>query len=120
MPEKTLAQVPRGARELYDKGNAALQKKNFDYAIAIYNQVLSSEPGFYPCREALRASQFSKAGSGGGFLKKMFGTASASPQLAKAGIQLRTNAADALVTCAQILNSDPNNSAAHKILADAA
>jgi len=120
MAEKTLAEIPRNLRELYEKGNAALQKKNFDYAIAIYNQVLSTEPGFYPCREALRACQFSKAGSGGGFFKKMIGTASASPLLAKAQIQSRSNPAEAMATCEQILNSDPNNSPAHKILADAA
>src|SRR5689334_13139460 len=120
MPEKTLAQIPRNLRELYEKGNAALQKKNFDYAIAIYNQILASEPAFYPCREALRSCQFSKAGSGGGFLKKMFGSASASPQLAKAQIQLRTNPQEALATCEQLLNTDPNNSAAHRILAEAA
>jgi tetratricopeptide (TPR) repeat protein len=120
MPEKTLNEIPRNLRELYDKGNAALQKKNYDYAIAIYNQVLTSEPGFYPCREALRACQFAKAGSGGGFFKKVLGTASASPQLAKAQLQLRTNPADALATCEQILNNDPNSTPAHKMLAEAA
>src|SRR4051794_18437595 len=101
MAEKTLAEIPRNLRELYEKGNAALQKKNFDYAIAIYNQVLSTEPGFYPCREALRACQFSKAGSGGGFFKKMIGTASAPPLLAKAQIQSRSNPAEAMATCEQ-------------------
>jgi tetratricopeptide (TPR) repeat protein len=120
MPEKTLAEIPRNLRELYEKGNAALHKKNYDYAIAIYNQILTSEPGFYPCREALRAVQFSKAGSSGGFLKKMFGTASASPQIAKAQIQLRTNPQEVLSTCEQVLNSDPNNTQAHKLLAEAA
>lgn len=120
MAEKTLAEIPRSLRELYEKGNSALQKKNFDYAIAIYNQILSTEPAFYPGREALRACQFSKAGAGGGFFKKVFGTASASPLLAKAQIQLRTNPVEALSTCEQILNSDPNNSSAHRILADAA
>jgi tetratricopeptide (TPR) repeat protein len=121
MPEKTtIAEIPRNLRELYEKGNAALQKNNFDYAIAIYNQILSSEPAFYPCREALRACQFKKAGQSSGFFKKVFGTASASPQLAKAQIQLRNNPTDALATCEQILNSDPNNNPAHRILADAA
>src|SRR5436190_8289814 len=120
MPEKTLAEIPRNLRELYEKGNAALQKKNFDYGIAIYNQILASEPAFYPCREALRACQLGKAGAGGGFLKKMFGTASASPQLAKAQIQLRSNPTEALATCEQILNSDPNNGPAHRTLAEAA
>jgi tetratricopeptide (TPR) repeat protein len=123
MAEKTLAELSRDLRELYEKGNAALQKRNYDYAIAIYNQILSREPGFYPGREALRSVQFSKAGpgsSGGGFFKKVFGTASASPLIAKAQVQLRTDAKEALATCEQILNSDPNNTVAHKTLAEAA
>jgi tetratricopeptide (TPR) repeat protein len=121
MSEKILAaEIPRSLRELYEKGNAALQKKNYDYAIAIYNQVLQTEPAFYPCREALRACQLAKAGTGGGFLKKFIGTASSSPLLAKAQIQIRSNSLEALATCEQILNSDPNNISAHKLLAEAA
>lgn len=120
MAEKNLSDLPRDLRELYDRGNAALQKKNYDYAIAIYNQVLTREPAFYSCREALRSVQFSKAGEGKGFFKKMMGTASASPLLAKAQIQIRNNPAEALATCEQILNSDPNNTTAHKLLAEAA
>jgi tetratricopeptide (TPR) repeat protein len=122
MAEKTLAELPRDLREFYEKGNAALQKKNYDYAISIYNQILSREPAFYPGREALRSVQLAKAGAGGtgGFFKKVFGTASASPLLAKAQVQLRTDAKEVLATCEQILNSDPNNTAAHKLLAEAA
>ena len=120
MPEKTLSEIPRNLRELYEKGNAALQKKNYDYAIAIYNQVLAQEPSFYPCREALRASQRAKASTGGGFFKKIVGTASASPNLAKAQVQVRTNPVEALGTCEQVLNNDPNNSAANKNSAPAA
>src|SRR5688500_4161634 len=122
MAEKTLAELPRDLRELYEKGNAALQKKNYDYAIAIYNQILTREPAFYPGREALRSVQLAKVGGtgSGGFFKKVFGNASASPLLAKAQMQVRTDAKDALATCEQILNSDPNNTAAHKLLAEAA
>lgn len=120
MPEKTIAALPRSLRELYEKGNAALQKKNYDYAIAIYNQVLLTEPAFYPCREALRACQFEKNKSAGGFLKKMLGKTSASPQLARAQFQVRSSPAEALATCEQILNTDPSNVAAHRLLAEAA
>ena len=120
MPEKRLNEIPRNQRELYEKGNAALNKKNYDYAIAIYNQVLQNEPGFYECREALRATQFHKAGTGGGFFKKMFGTASSSPQVAKAQFLLRNNPAEALSVCEQVLNNDPANGLAHKLLAEAA
>src|SRR5688500_18099796 len=120
MAEKSLSQLPRDLRELYDRGNAAIQKKNYDYAITIYNQVLVREPGFYACREALRSVQFSNAGAGKGFFKKMLGTASSSPLVAKAQFQVRNNAAEAMATCEQILNSDPNNTTAHKLLAEAA
>src|SRR5438552_15448906 len=99
MPEKSFNQVPRNWRELYEKGHAALQRKNYDYAVAIFNQILQNEPGFYECREALRAAQFKKNGDGGGFFKKMIGTASNSPQIAKAQFSLRSNPQEAMSAC---------------------
>lgn len=121
MAEKlTLEGVPANVRELYERGNAALEKKNFDYAIAIYGQVLVHQPGFYPCREALRAAQFKKAGEKTGFFRKFVGSASNSPQLAKAQILLRSSPQEALSAAEGVLNTDPNNTTAHKILAEAA
>lgn len=107
-------------RELYEKGKAAFQRKNFDYALAILTQVLQNEPGLFEAREMLRATQFSKHGSSSGLFKKILGTASSSPQIAKAQLALRSNPVEALNTCEQILNGDPNNLTAHKILAEAA
>ena len=63
MPEKTLNEIPRDVRELYQKGATALQRQNFDYALAILQQVLQKEPAFFDCRQALRAAQFKKAGN---------------------------------------------------------
>lgn len=120
MPEKTPTQVARAWREQYEKGLAALQRNNFDYAITIFMQVLASEPGFYECRQALRATQFKKAGGGTGFFKKVFSGASKSPLLAKGQLALRSNPHQALQTAEEILNSDPNSAQAHKLLADAA
>src|SRR5215510_2148251 len=120
MPEKSVTTVARPLREQYEKGLAALQRQNLDYAIAIFAQVLQKEPGFYACREALRATQVKKTGGKSGFLKKMFGTASSSPVLAKGQIALRSNPIEAIHIAEQLLNSDPNNIAAHKLLADAA
>lgn len=120
MPEKSLAEIPRQWRELYEKGSAALQRQNLDYALALFNQVLQNEPGFYDCREALRATQFKKAGAGSSFLKKMFGSASSSPLLAKAQIFLRSNPLEAIQIAEQILNSDPASVSAHRVLAEAA
>ena len=120
MPEKSLTAIPRPLREQYEKGLAALQRQNFDYAIAILEQVLQQEPGFYAGREALRAAQIKRAGNKGGFLKRMFGTASSSPLLAKGQLAMRANPIETIHIAEQILNSDPNNTSAHKMLADAA
>lgn len=105
---------------MYEKGIAAVQRNNLDYALVIFNQILAKEPGFYECRETLRGAQLKKVGSGGGFFKKVFGAAGSSPALAKAQIQLRTNPVEALKSIEEILNSDPNNVLAHKTLAEAA
>src|SRR5437773_585154 len=120
MSEKSVTAVARPLREQYEKGLAALQRQNLDYAVAIFAQVLQKEPGFYACREALRATQVKKTGGKSGFLKRMFGTASSSPLFAKGQLALRTNPVEAINIAEQLLNSDPNNSAAHKLLADAA
>ncbi len=120
MPEKSINDLPRALREYFEKGNAALEKHNFDYAIAMYSQVLLKEPGFFECRQALRAAQFKKQGGGRGFFKRMIGTASSSPLLAKAQLALRSNPIEALQVTEQILNSDPGNTLAHKLLAEAA
>ncbi len=119
MPEKTINEVSREARPLYTKGNDAFSRENFGYAVALYNQVLEKEPGFFECRKQLRAAQAKNAG-GGGFFKKMISGASSSPQVAKAQLALRKNPAEALVIAEQALNTDPTNSFAHRIIVDAA
>lgn len=122
MAEKTITEVAPDLRRLYTKANEAAQRENLDYAIELYNQVLEKEPTFFNCRKALREVQFRKLGDGGGggFFKKMLSGAGSSPQLAKAQVALRTNPASALAIAEQILNGDPNNSSAHRIIVQAA
>jgi tetratricopeptide (TPR) repeat protein len=120
MAEKDINEISRDARVLFNKANEAVQRDNLDYAIALYNQVLEKEPGFFECRKALRELQFRKAGSGGGFFKKMLSGASSSPLVAKGQIALRRNPTEALAIAEQILNSDPNSSAAHRLIVEAA
>ncbi len=120
MPEKTLAEIPRDVRELFQKGVAAVQRQNLDYAITFFQEVVKREPGYLEGRQALRAAQIKKAGSNTGFFKKMLGGASASPLLAKAQMAKNRNPVEAMLIAEQILDGDPNNSMAHKILAEAA
>ena len=120
MPEKSLNDTSREARALFAKGSEALARENTDYAITLLNQALEAEPGFYICRKKLRDAQFRKAGDGGtGFFKKMLSGAGSSPQVAKAKLAMGKNPAEALAIAEQILNGDPNSSAAHRIIVDA-
>ena len=120
MPEKNVSELPRELRELYQKGTQALTRQNFEYAIAILNQVLSRDPSCFECRQALRAAQFKNAGNSGGFFKKMIGGASSSPAIAKAQMSIKKDPIETIQTLEQVLNTDPSNSAAHKLLAEAA
>jgi tetratricopeptide (TPR) repeat protein len=120
MPEKSFNEVARVERELFEKGMAAVERNNLDYALVIFNQVLSKEPGFYECREKLRGTQLKKAGAGRSFFKNILGKAGSSPNLAKAQILLRSNPLEAIKSVEEILNSDPNNVLAHRTLAEAA
>src|SRR5437667_2941742 len=120
MAEKSLTELPRELRMLYTKGNDALQRENYDYAIDLFNQVLLKEPTIYECRHALRTAQLRKAGGRGGFFKKMFSNAKSSPQIGKAQLALRKDPAEALHIAEQILNSDPNSAPAHRIIVEAA
>ena len=120
MAEKDINEISRDARVLFNKANEAAQRDNVDYAIALYNQVLEKEPGFFDCRSALRELQFRKAGASGGFFKKMLSGAGSSPLLAKAQIALRSNPAGALAIAEQILNGDPHSSAGHRLIVQAA
>jgi len=120
MAEKSLNELPRELRMLFTKGNDALQRENYDYAIDLFTQVLTKEPFVYDCRKALRSAQLRKAGTGGGFFKKMLSNASSSPMIAKGQMALRKDPLDALQIAEQILNSDPNSSPAHRLVVDAA
>jgi tetratricopeptide (TPR) repeat protein len=121
MAEKTLNDLPRELRMLFTRGSDALSRENYDYAIDLFTQILVKEPTNYDVRKSLRASQLRKAGGGGGLLKKLWGDAKSSPLIAKAQIPLRAgNFTEALQIAEQILNKEPQNSAAHRIVVEAA
>jgi len=120
MAEKGLNELPRDLRVLFTKGNEALQRDNFDYAIDLFNQVLAKAPTVYDCRKALRTAQQRKAGDGGGFFKKMLHSAGSQPTLARGELALRKDPAEALQIAEHVLNSDPNNSGAHRLVVKAA
>lgn len=117
MPEKPQSQIPFSTRELYDKGIAAVEKNNLDYAVTLFMQVLRLEPGFYEAREALRATQHKRAAGKRSLFRKLVGSASS---LTRGQVALRSNPQDAILIAEEALNEDPGNTAAHELLASAA
>ena len=105
---------------LFTKGSDASSRENYDYAIELFNQILVREPAVFDVRKELRTAQLRKAGGGGGLFKKMWSNASSSPMVAKGQLALRKDPAEALQIAEQILNTDPQNSGAHRIIVDAA
>jgi tetratricopeptide (TPR) repeat protein len=120
MSEKSLNDLGRDVRGLYTRGADALMRDNLDYAIDLFTQVLTREPGLYECRRSLRIAQAKRAGKGGGFMKKMWNSASTSPLIAKGELALRGNPAEALLAAEQILATDPNSAAGHRLAVKAA
>jgi tetratricopeptide (TPR) repeat protein len=120
MPEKSVSEVSRQMREQYEKGKFAMHRDNLDYAVSIFTQILKTEPGFFECRQALRAAQLKKHGFSTNVFKRMMGTAGSSPLMAKGQFALRSNPQEALVIAEQMLESDPSNSSGQRLLADAA
>src|SRR6266498_3692670 len=121
MAEKGINDLPRELRMLFTRGSDAFSRENYDYAIDLFTQILAKEPTNYDVRKLLRASQLRKAGGGGGLLKKLWGDAKSSPMIAKAQIPLHAgNFVEALQIAEQVLNKEPQNSAAHRIVVEAA
>lgn len=119
MPEKPFSAVARDLRDFYQKGTTALERQNLDYAISILEQVVLREPAFLEARQALRAAQIKKHGTGGGFFKKVLGGASSSPLVAKGQLALRRDPMEAMQIAEQILAGDPNSGSGNKLLAEA-
>lgn len=120
MAEKTLSEVAPFCREQFDKGMAAYNRQNYDYAVEILTGLLQLEPALYEAREALRATQFKRVKAGRGFFSKVLGKASVTPLVAKAQMLARRNPLEALAAAEQALNTDPGNGTAHRALAEAA
>jgi len=120
MAEKSVNEISRDVRTIFQKGNDALQRENYDYAVDLLTQVLDKEPTFYEGRKALRTAQSHKAGGGSGFFKKAWSSASASPLVAKGQLALRRNPVEALQIGEQILNSDPTSGPGHRLISEAA
>lgn len=61
MAEVRLEDAPRKAREYFDKGFAAMERGNLDYAMDMFTSALELEPGLLHVRKYLRGAALKKA-----------------------------------------------------------
>lgn len=119
MAEKTSNNINPTANGFWQKALAALERKNYDYAIEMLIQTLNIEPNFTKARQYLRATQMKKNESAGRFGRLLTGT-KLQPLLAKAKMALQKNPAEAMTLAEQALTEDPKNGQALSLLAEAA
>jgi len=119
MPEKSIDDLSPDWRAHYETGVAAVARQDWDDALRIFNDILVQEPGFYACRESLRAAQFKKTETSN-FFKRAFERFRMRPLLAEAEVCVHASPLKAIHAAERVLNHDPHNFLAHTVLAKAA
>ncbi len=68
--------VPKVAQDLFEKGEAAAERKNYDYAITLFLEALKIAPNFFVARRVLREIEIEKFESKKlpAFLRQFFST----------------------------------------------
>ncbi len=119
MAEVTMEEAPRKAREMFDKGFAAMERGNLDYAIDMFMSVLDLEPRLLRARKFLRAAQLKKVGTGSA-LKHTLSSVKGASGLLKAKGLVAKKPLEALKATEQLLSIDPLNMTFIRMLDQAA
>lgn len=122
MPVIPETKVSKRARDFFEKGRAAMERNNHDYAIDMFRAAVETEPGFMQARKFLRATCLKKyMASGGNSVKRAITTVTSLPLLLKGWIALkRGNPDQAMLTAETLLAKDPLNMVFIKLLGQAA
>lgn len=121
MAEITLEKIPRKAREFYDKGMAAMERENLDYARDMFFSALDIEPGFLRARKFLRAGAMKKfKAAKGGSVTHVISTLSGVGGIISGNMALSKKPQEALKTAEKLLWTDPLNKVFVDLLVKAA
>jgi len=121
MAEITIEEAPRKARELFEKGMAAMERGNTEYAIDIFLNALDLEPRVLKVRRFLRAAEVKKfKEKGGGQMAHTLSTVTGLGSMMKAKGSMKKNPAGALRIAEDLMKIDPLNMGFANVLTDAA
>jgi tetratricopeptide (TPR) repeat protein len=117
MPAKTEKELNEGLRTLWLKAVAAIELRNFGYAISLLQEILKQEPEFLTGRQLLRRAEVTKSKSA----KKSFFNISTAPLgLMKAQREIKKDPKRAIEMLEEVLEGEPYNRQANLLLKQAA
>ena len=122
MKKLTLKTIDKGTRELYDRAHDALQRKNYDYAIDLFQSCLKKAPAFQEARRELRQAALLKCGGKLGAIKAAGVAMKNSMNLSVKipGLIRKGHYTVAMEHIEEVLAQDPTNVSSLKLLAEAA
>jgi tetratricopeptide (TPR) repeat protein len=110
MAEVSLENAPRKARELLEKGRAAMERNNWDYAMDMFMSALELEPRFLQARKYLRLAGIKKfqEKKGGSLTHTVTSITGAIPMML-ASSKIQKNPLQALQAMERVMRQDPLN-----------
>ncbi len=117
MAVKTEKELSEGLRALWLKAVAAIELRNFGYAISLLQEILNQEPEFLTGRQLLRRAAVTRNKSA---KKGFFNISTASIGVMKAQRELKKDPKRTVEMLEEVLESEPYNRQANLLLKEAA
>src|SRR5450755_2629083 len=117
MPVKTEKELGEPLRNLWLKAVAAIELRNFGYAISLLQGVLKQEPEFLTGRQLLRRAEVTKHRAE---RRALFNISTSAISIMKAQRELKNNPRRAVEMIEKVLENEPYNRQANLVLKQAA
>jgi predicted Zn-dependent protease len=117
MPLKTEKELSEQLRSHWLKAVAAIELRNFDYAISLLQGILKQEPEFLTGRQVLRRAEVTKQKSA---KKALFSVSTVAFSVMKAQRELKKHPKRAVEMIEKVLEEEPYNRQANLVLKEAA
>jgi tetratricopeptide (TPR) repeat protein len=117
MPVKSEKELGGAQRALWPKAVAAIELRNFGYAISLLQEILKQEPEFLQGRQLLRRTAITRQKAA---TKSFFKISTSVLTVLKARRQLRKDPKGAIEMLEKVLEEEPSNRQANLILKEAA
>src|SRR2546430_8106011 len=117
MAVKTEKELSEAQRSHWLKAVAAIELRNFGYAISLLQGILEQEPEFLTGRQLLRRAEVTRSKAA---KKSFFNLSTASIAVMKAQRELQKNPKHAVEMIEKVLEEEPYNKQANLILKEAA